>query len=280
MITATLGGLTFSTEGHAVYTIANIEGWFGSPPVKTVIEERPRSDGAFSTVDFQRTARPITISGLVIPTGDGWSEWRNLAGVLASGVPDTLTVADDSVSLSCEVAPFGSGVSVSPLVNGMASYVLSLIAFDPVKYGPVSTLSTGLPVEGGGLVYPLGSPSGSLFYGAGGDLGRVSLTNAGTATTYPVFTVTGELVGGFFIQRLDTGQQVRYDRVVPLGTAVSVDMRTGAVVVDGTSDGSAYVSRSEFFGVEPGASFDVQFNVLGASSGTPTMTAAVRDGFW
>lgn len=280
MITATLSGLTFSNDYNAVYSIEDFDGWFGAAPVKDDLDERPAADGAFGETQFYRTARPVTISGKVHAPGDGFAEWRTLAAVFSSGTPATLTVDDGSIVASSVVRPIGSGLSLSPMVNGMASYVLSLIAYDPVKQGPTRTLSTGLPVEGGGLEYPLGSPSEALFYGAGGNLGRVFLSNAGTAKTFPTFKITGGLGAGFFIQRIDTGQVVRYDRVVPAGTDVTVDMRTGSVVIDGTSDGSTYLSRAEFFGVEPGPGFDVQFNGLGAVSGTPTMTATIRDGFW
>lgn len=280
MITATLSGLTFSTDYSAVYSIETLDGWFGSPPVKDFPDERPAADGSFGETHFYRTARPITLRGKVHAPGDGFSEWRTLAAVFSSGAPETLTVDDGSIVASSVVRPVGSGLSLSPMVNGMASYVLSVIAYDPVKLGPSRSLVTGLPVEGGGLEYPLGAPSGALFYGAGGNLGRVFLSNAGTAKTFPTFKITGELGAGFFIQRIDTGQVVRYDRVVPAGTDVLIDMRTGSVVIDGTSDGSTYLSRAEFFGVEAGAGFDVQFNALGSVSGTPTMTATIQDGYW
>lgn len=281
MISATLDGVTFSTvRGAAMCTIATLSGWFGPPPEKTPLEERPDSDGAFGQEVFHRAARPVTLTGLVLTDGDGLDQWEELSAVMSSGAPKTLTVTDRKGSKSSLVKVFGAGSDLVPLSDGTATYILSLVAFDPVKYGPVRELSTGLPVEGGGLEYPLGEPGGALFYGENGELGRVQVSNGGTATTYPVVTVTGEMADGFFVQRLDTGQVVRYDRIVPIGTDVSIDMRTGAVVVDGTSDGSTYLSRAEFFGVEPGADFAVQFNALGATTGTPTMTVAVQDGYW
>lgn len=279
-LTATLGGLTFSNQPGAKYTMRDIAGWFGPPPEKTQVIERPNADGAFGQERFYRAARPITLSGLVLGDGDGFADWLALSALMSAGVPQMLTVTDPTGSKSALVKIVGSGSDLQPLVNGMAQYVLSLLAFDPVKYGPLRELVTGLPVEGGGLEYPLHDPAGALFYGANGELGRVTVSNAGTAKTFPVVTVTGGMADGFFIQRLDTGDVVRYDRVVPLGTDVSIDMRTGAVVVDGTSDGSTFLSRSEFFGVEPGAEFAVQFNALGTVTGTPTMTVSTMDGFW
>lgn len=280
-IMAELDGLVFTTSGNGTYSILPPDGWFSSPAVKTFLTERPASDGAFGEIEFNRSARVITLVGDVLSSpGELSNDCLRLAGLLAQGEPKMLTVNDGSLVLSSLVRPFGGGATVTPIDDRNAEFILSLVAVDPIKYGPVRSLATGLPVEGGGLEYELGEPAAALFYGTGGDLGRVSLTNAGTATTFPMFTVTGGMADGFFIQRLDTGQVVRYDRVVSLGSTVTVNMRTGAVVVDGTSDGSTYLSRAEFFGVEAGASFDVQFNALGAATGTPTMTVDVQDGYW
>jgi len=281
MITAALDGVTFSTvRGDAMCTIASLSGWFGPPPEKTRVNERPNANGAFGQEVFYRSARPIMFTGLMLTSEQGIEQWEKLSAILSEGAPRLLTVTDQKGPKSALVKVLGGTSDLIPLADGTASYVLSLLAFDPVKYGPVRSQTTGLPVEGGGLEYPLHDPAGALFYGANGELGRVEVSNGGTAKTFPVVTVTGGMAAGFFVQRLDTGQVVRYDRVVPLGTDVRIDMRTGAVVVDGTSDGSTYLSRSEFFGIEPGANFAVQFNALGSTTGTPTMTIETQDGFW
>lgn len=279
MITATLSGLTFSTDYDAVYSIETLDGWFGSSPVKDGVDERPNSDGAFQELRFYRAARPITLAGKVHADGDGFAEWRELASVLGSGRPDVLTVDDGSVALSSFVRPVGSGLSLSPLVNGMANYVLSLVAFDPVKYSEPVVSVANVPSSGGGLQYNLHT-AGVLEYGASGDLGRVAVVNSGTATTYPFVTVTGGLAGGFTVSRLDTGERVTYERVVPDGTLVTLDFRTGSVLVDGVSDASSYVTVADFFGVEPGAEPEIQFTPIGPVSGTPTMTVELSSGWW
>jgi hypothetical protein len=155
----------------------------------------------------------------------------------------------------------------------------TFICYDPVKYGPESTVTTGLPTPGGGLEYPLGDPGGALYYGALGTLGRVTLTNEGTADTWPVFEVSGTLVDGFQLRRIDTGDVLQYDRVVPAGTTVTIDCRTGAVLIDGVSDGSTYLTRDDFFSVPARGSCEVQFSAV--STGTDAMlTARFRSGWW
>lgn len=283
-VTATIGGITFSSDPNvSPYSLDEqaLGGWFSSAPVKTQPDDRATTDGVFEVDQFHFGARPIIISGLYTASMDeavAFSDYRRLAGLLASGIPQTLTVADPFVTRQSKVMLFGSGSTLSPIVNGLATYVIQFLAFDPVKYGlPVSQV-IGLPTAGGGLEYPLHSPSGALYYGANGTLGRITLTNMGTAEAWPTFLVTGELTLGFFIQQLATGQVIRYDRIVPAGSTVSIDSRTGVVLIDGLSDGSTYITRDEWFSVPAMSSVDVQFNAIGGSSGTPQLTATVSDG--
>lgn len=282
MIATTFGGLTFATEGSPTYTLRSLDGWYSGPPVRSEIEDRPNSDGAFDVTRIYKNARVLTQMGLILAsTTDAamTSPWIAFAGLQGNGLPSEFSVTDATGTKYLMVTLAGPP-EIGPLVNGAAEYVLQLVARDPVKYGAAAETQTGLPTSGGGLEYELGEPAGALYYGALGNLGRVTLTNSGTADTWPFFEVTGTLDDGFYLQRLDTGQMLRYDRVVPAGVTVSIDSRTGEVLIDGISDSSAYLTRDEFFSVPAGSSVDVQFNSIGASSGTPMMTVTYRSGWW
>lgn len=281
MIQSTISGLTFSTVS-ATHSFGNLEGWHSGPPADPTVERRPNADGAFGSARDYKTPRIITQSGLLI--ADTFDEalvnlWPPFAALQGDGVPLPFTVTDASGAKTCIVTVVGVP-AITPLGGGLASYVLQMIARDPVKYGPARVLSTGLPSSGGGLEYPLGSPSGDLFYGALGNLGRVALTNSGTAETWPSFEITGQLTDGFFAQCLETGDVLRYERIVPAGTSVTLDSRTGEVLVDGVSDGSTYLVRDDWFSVPAGSSRTVQFNAISGSSETPQMAATISDGYW
>lgn len=284
----TIGSLLFSSdaaESNLGISEGGLQGWFSSPPVKTVPDDRANSDGVFGVSQVYRSARPISLPGLFTGTGDPVADaltWRMISGILAAGNSGTIEVDDPAGALTSDVILTGDACVLTPLVNGMASYEISFLAPDPIRYGPVSTPSSGLPTAGGGLQYNLGDggAGGALYYGANGNLGRITLTNGGTADVYPLFTVTGQLDGGFYIQRLDTGDQLRYERVVPAGSTVSIDSRTGEVLVDGTSDASTYLTRDDFFPVPAMSSIDVQFNPISTSSGSPTLSVTERDGWW
>lgn len=278
-IVASIGGLNFSID-DSDSTLADMQGWYGGAPKRVKVVDRPNQDSAFDVAKDYRTARVITVTGLLNTVSADLAitdVWPAFAGLQADGVPSEFTVTDALGALSSVVSVEVN--DITPLVGGLASYVLQMVARDSVKYGPAVTQTTGLPVAGGGLTYPLHSPSGALYYGSNGTLGRVTLTNVGTAETWPKFTVTGGLTAGFFIQRLDTGAVLRYDRVVPVGSFVTIDSRTGAVLIDGQSDGSTYLTRDELFAVPAMGSIEVQFNAIGGSTGTPTMDAIVRSGW-
>lgn len=279
----TIDGLVFDGEGGSPWVYTKLSGWYSSPPMRVEDEPRPTADGSFGSTRNFRAPRALTFVGAF--QGDTFVEaestlWDAFAAIQSDGVPFQLSVATDNGVRSCTVSLSGSAEISEGADRRTAVVTAQFVAADPVKYGPSRTLSTGLPTSGGGLEYELGEPAGALYYGALGGLGRVVLTNGGTAETWPMFEVTGELTDGFYLQCLESGDVLRYERVVPAGTSVSLDARTGEVLVDGVSDGSTYLVRDEWFSVAPGGVCTVQFNAIGASSGTPLLDATISDGFW
>lgn len=279
----TIDGLVFDGEGGSPWVYQKLSGWYSSPPMRTDDDARPNADGNFGTTRNFRGARALTFVGSF--QGDSFAQaeltlWDAFASIQSDGVPFLLSVETDNGVRSCTVSLSGSAEVDEASDRRTAVVTAQFIANDPVKYGPTRTLSTGLPTSGGGLEYPLESPSGALYYGALGNLGRVALTNAGTAETWPVFTITGELAAGFFVQCLETGEILRYERVVPAGTSVTLDSRTGEVLVDGVSDGSTYLVTDQWFSIPAGGTCTVQFNAVSGSAGTPLLSATISDGFW
>jgi len=280
-----IGPLTFNADPLAgdSLIVENLQGWYSSPAMRVDVEDRPNADGAFGSVRNYRAARALRFSGHLLGESVVAAQeelYDAFAAIQADGVPFQFSVETDAGTRTTTATLQGEAeVTPHPDFIG-ASVVARFVCYDPIKYGPAQTAQTGLPDVGGGLEYELGEPSEALYYGALGDLGRVTLTNSGTAETWPVFEVSGVLDGGFYLQNLDTGDVLRYDGVVPAGSTVSIDTRTGEVLVDDTSDASTYLTRDEFFSVPPGGTRTVQFNAISTSSGTPTMTATYRSGWW
>lgn len=283
-VTVQIGELTFYGDGSSTEWIySHIPGWYSGAPIRGASEDLPTGDGASPIDKAYRSARTFIFEGALKAASveEALELWQQFAAIQPDGAPIQFTVTDPLKVRSCTVSINGTPELVE-LSNTAATVRAPFIAYDPVKYGPTRTVPVGLSSPGGGLEYPLhdGGSGGALYYGDNGGLGRGTLTNDGTAKVWPSVSISGGLTAGFFVQRLDTGEVVRYDRVVPSGSTVDIDFRTGEVLVDGLSDGSTYLTRYEFFGVEPKESIEVQFNAIAGSSGTPAAVFSIADGDW
>src|SRR5690606_10790149 len=104
---------------------------------------------------------------------------------------------------------------------------------DPYRYGPTQTQTTGLPMDAGGLRYPLftdgaGTELDHLDYGEYGDEGGVTLVNEGSALGWPRFAVAGPAPSGFTLTEMTTGRRLLYVGSIPSGSSVTLDSATGA----------------------------------------------------
>lgn len=270
MIAATYGGLLFSSE-ESTRTIESLQGWFSPPALRVNVDLIPRADGAFEPDVAYYSARVITIAGLL--SADSAAGLLEQLDELASLPRDgDLEVTDDAGPRQLRVSLFGTPDS-RVLSDVVASYAIQLLAADPLKYGPTISASTGLPTSSGGLVFPFVFP---VDFGAGGDPGRVVLSNAGRQASWPQFTVSGGLAGGFSLSCVETGQEIRFEFPMAVSDVVTVDPRSGQAWINAESNQlSGYLTRSEWFAVPAGGSRTVQFNAIGAVSGTPMLTGMV-----
>lgn len=279
-----IGLLVFDGEGIGDRFYTSFKGWKGSPPMRADATDRPNSDGAFGSVKNYRSARVMTFVGGQFGDSEAAAETLNdeFAAIQSDGAPLLIQVETDR-GIRSVIATLSGSAEVDEVIDPPGAQVTAqFIAYDPVKYGPAIPYPTGLASGGGGLEYPLysGGAGGTLYYGALGNLGRVTVVNNGTADVWPSFVVTGQLDNGFYLQCLETGDILRYDRVVPAGSTVTLDSRTGEVLIDGVSDGSTYLTSDGWFPIPRKSFATIQFNAIAGSSGTPTMTVTSSDGFW
>ena len=78
-------------------------------------------------------------SGVRVWLGDAAAaaSWDAFAGLQSNGAPSDFSVTDDAGTRSASVTLAGPP-EVVPIHTGLASYVLQLVARDPVKYGPMT----------------------------------------------------------------------------------------------------------------------------------------------
>lgn len=269
----TLGG---DTSPHRVQ---RIQGWEDLPAVRDLDEARARAHGDHQGEQWS-AGRAVTVEGVTVDyTGnlDALLLQLEAAAPLLPKTLDDLTIASRGRVLTAGGRVVRRQIP-EDVKNGAVSFpwALQWTFPDPLRYGPARTLSTGLPVAGGGLAYPLAYP---LDYGAAGTSGQITLANGGTADAPIVFVVTGPLPSGFEVSA--SGSRITYPVAVPAGQVITVDTGAGSILVEGTSDRRADLTSADWLLVPAGGSLTVQFTSLGgAYDPAATLTSTWREAYW
>ena len=261
-------GLGITTEG--------VEGWRSTPEAKVTLTERASGNGAhdISTSDILYSARTITIH---------WVALAEQHDAVIASLNLLLSTAGEMIRLRLVDGPDDTYVTGYATVSGDAAWhegrmsgTLTVVCPRPER---LSWRSTDVQV------HPVSSMSGGLFYGdkvlglayplsygadAGSPQSVALLRNAGSATAYPVITVTGPMPEGVLLVGSD-GRALQWSgRVGP--TPLVLDCRTQTASMGGV-DVSRSLTRRGFPSVPPGGSLSVQL----MSPGAGWVTVSVRD---
>jgi len=287
------GRVTFDDSGAvdvngSQWTFSATKGWFDGAPSKGGTSDRPNAHGVFAERTW-KDGRLITVTGHVwAPTRRLASDaQRTLAALLAEGTFGDFTVNDpDQGVLTSSVRGEGT-----PQIdwNGRQDIdcLLTFLAPDPLRYSTPVTVSTGFPVQSGGLEYDLytdgaGTDTGSLEYGVAGATGRVTIVNSGNAAAWFTYTITGPLPAeGFEVIAVGTGLLHRFQGAIPAGSTVLIDTARGAesILMDGVSDRSGQMTRMDPIFVPAKSSIELAFVPLGTTSAA-TATFTITPGSW
>lgn len=229
--------------------LTSIDGWTNGPGIRRQRTDRLWAHGEFSERGW-RTARLITITGHIRTTtrAEAAALVDELASVYADGTTGRFTFSDPDLGTRWADVALEGTPKTDWDRSTRIDFQMQLLAADPRKYGQAITGSTGVPVDGGGLgydLYTVGS-TGVLDYGAAGSPGIVSLTNAGTADTAPIHTITGSCPSGFTITELGTGRRLVYAGTVISGQVIRLDSADGSVMLDDDGDRGAQLVRREW----------------------------------
>lgn len=273
MTTVQIGGVTFQGIATTGFVFQSLIDWYSVPDSKSDIRERPSSDGAFGIDRDLRQSLAVTLEGVYLGTDevDAARAKLTLAG-LGSGDLVTATVTDVLGTTTRQVSIRRISVA-DDFGRSQWTYALDMIAPDPRRYGPQTSVSTGMPTSGSGFVWPAVWPAD---WGTGGDPGRVNITNTGVVATYPVLEVRGGLGSGVELVETITGSYLRLERDIPDTSIVYFDTRTGRAYLDTpANDLGMFLTRREWsgFAIPAGSTRTVQFNGLGTVTGTPQLTA-------
>lgn len=193
----------------------------------------------------------------------------------------TITVAGRTLSTPARVRRCKP--VVGPLwSSGVFPWAIEWSCPDAFRYGETRTETTGLPLDAGGLRYPLytngaGTDVGFLDYGSYGTEGSVTITNDGTAETWPRFTIAGNAPAGFTITEMTTGRRLLFVGPVAAGSSLALDSATGSVILDGVVSRAGELTRREWTPIPPKGSLTFEFR---APAGSPTLTVESTDTSW
>jgi hypothetical protein len=223
----------------------------GSPPTSIDFTQRTRGHGAWVGGRYW-AAKPYTISGAY----EGGSELDRFAAeqrlLQTISTRDVLMTMHEEIDRQTTVVLNGE-ITIDAVNPFAFTFQLPLIAADPFRYSTtLHELSTGLPKQTGGLVFPAVWPAAWTGVSSSGAL---SVLNDGTMTAYPTIRVFGPLVD-FTLSQPETGLVLRVDlSAYPLlaGEWIDVDMSRERVMLLGTAS-RRWLARGDFFGLPPGES--------------------------
>lgn len=255
--------------------ITNENGWSSTPPVRLELANRPQRDGAFDAPSF-RGARVITLEGTAIAPDSAVRERAKdrLAAVLADGSGLTeLAVQEQQVARRALVR-LSAETKIVDRTPYSFDWSLQLAAPDPIRYGADQHSDfCGLPQPGVGIEFPIaawpldfGEPSG----------GSMALGNAGTVTTWPVWTVTGPCDRPV-IRHATDGRTLGFGLSLLDGDVLVVDVAARTIRLNGASRRAALLPGSAWFGLAPGTT-GVEFDAQ--RSDTPAVLAAAWRDAW
>jgi hypothetical protein len=249
------------------------------PGVKLHNNPRPFGIGSYRSTQYL-DARPIVFEGYVsCPNRVAMTAARTrFLMMFPDGEQRTLTV-DDGITQKQVAVERSEAPRISVWSNACGfDWQLPLYANDPrfldatVQVSPAATVNgvstDGLDwATGGGLDWSTG---GGLDWGVSGGGGVLAVSNAGTADTWPIFTVTGNIATPSFTDPT-TGKSIAYAGTVSPGQALVIDTSpfTRSVTLDG-SDRFALLTSAQWFPIPPNTSMQIQFG--GAGTGTATAT--------
>jgi hypothetical protein len=264
-------------EAYQGWGLTRLDNWRAIAPAKNSVDERPQGHGAFRQGKIYRSAKvmPLHAFSECSSIHAAGARLDYLNGLVGQADTLVLRVTDEFGSTWREVSVVDADLPETPAAN--FTFTLDLLAVEPRRFGDPNEDTTGLPTESGGVEFPLTFP---IDFGEIGDLGRLTLTNTGTADAWPRLIARGGLGSGFVAEEVGTGRVIELARTILIGSEVVIDFRTGTAIVDGGPTVSGQMIRRDWWSVPPGGSTTIQFTVRGEGFGTPTLRGELAPAFW
>ena len=252
------------------FVFNHIKDWYSGSTGDPTQDRRDSGDGFFEELDMGYNGLVVSFEGVCVD--EDIVALARKKGKFAALRRGGATIPVSYTDPLGKTTRHGKVISTPiPHSSDLTSFkwAIDILCHDPLRYGDTVTSSNGVPVDGGGLVWPITYP---ITWAGGSNDGRVSIINTGTATAWPRFRVTGGLSDGVRLLEVGTGRELWVDRVIPLGSTIEVDSSLERVTIDGANNDITQTLRTEqWWGIEPGQTSVVQFVPLGSQTGTPML---------
>jgi hypothetical protein len=222
----------------------------------------------------------VTLEGYCIdPAGRSTllTAFTAAAAIAGDAQPGALSVTFAGRTLTAAARMTRSAMTLKNWGVGHFGWAVEWWCPDPVRYGPGRVRVDAPGGRPGRARVPPRSP---LDFGPLATLGRLTLTNPGSAPSYPRFTVTGPLVGGFELVEVNSGRRLRLERDVPDGSTVVIDAKAGSVSYDGQGGYEGYLTARQWWPIPPMGSAVVLFTALGAPDPSALLTVQYAPAYW
>ena len=273
-------------DGLRLYDIAGMDG----AAVRSAVENIPQGDGAI-LFEFFRGARFPVLSGIIKYTSSGVPATDYVNRRVAE---DELRARTNSILNAygtLRFTPHGASerqlqvrlldtLQIRSQEGILKEFQIALIADDPLVYGATEhSQDTAAITEGeGGWSFPTGFP---FSFGEATTGGSATVTNAGTAETFPIIRIYGPAASPT-VRNVTTGYSLSFfDLTLAEGDYVEVDCREQTVLFNGSElvslQGNLDPVTSEFFTLVTG---DNVIQLLGGTVGSAAHATIVwRDAY-
>jgi hypothetical protein len=257
---------------------SKIQGWFGFDDVNQETDDIEGGDGQFYEDQTYLPSAVISVTGVYVGASkeDAHEARNRLAGLRRRGRKIDATFNDEVMPTSREV--FVRRAVPDNNRHSSFDFTIDMVAHDPYRYGEEVVLRTGIAINGGGLglEYPIEYP---LDFGIPTTQGRISLSNFGSEPTSPSFRVSGgRMDGGVRLRRQEDGTSIIFRHTLAEDDVLELSPSLETATVNGI-DASVYLTVERWPEVEPGDRATIQFQPLGATKGSPTLTGKIRPAY-
>lgn len=215
----------FGTE----WVVESVQGWTDGVGVRSAREVRAGQDGEWDSTPL-RSAREVTWTGKALAPDHAALEQsaRGFAAVPARG---EATGASEGLILSA-LARLADAPRFAHSTGDTGVWQLTVVAPDPLLYGPAVVLSTNLAgASGTGRVWARVWPR-DWGVPAGTTPGSLPAPNAGTAPYWPTARIDGPVTNPV-ITLNESGDWVRINRTISAGQWLDIDFANRRVMLNG-----------------------------------------------